>query len=211
MRKLLPGIAALLLLALPPPSRADLIPILDLKPGGTTTEPLADAVAGWEFQVTNPITIAALGVWDEGGKPLSINHQIGLWNLSETLLATATVGNGATPVASASGEGQWLFTPIAPLLLEPGEYVLGAVWGDPTIGADPFRVNTASTTSFGVSLTGSRSATLLPSPILVFPSGGGPGDGIFGPNAAVAIPEPQSGFLILMGSVALLGMLKRRS
>jgi hypothetical protein len=131
--------AAALLLASPQPSRAHLIPILDLKPGGIATVPLANAVAGWQFQVTNPITISALGVWDEGGAPLYINHQIGLWNLNETLLATATVGNGATPVPSASGEGQWLFTPIAPLLLEPGQYVLGAVWGNPSFVSAPIR------------------------------------------------------------------------
>jgi hypothetical protein len=195
-------LAAGLLLAWPRPSCADLVPILDINAGGSATVPLADAVGGWEFQVTNPLTLSALGVWDEGGQPLEISHEIGLWTVDQTLLATATVGNSGTPVASASGEGRWLFTPISPLLLQPGDYVLGAVWGDPEIGADLFRYHAPPVTSFGASFAGSRAATLLPAPILVFPNQGSLSDGIFGPNAAVDVPEPQSAFLLVCGGTA---------
>lgn len=206
-----------LALALPRSSRADLIPILDFGPGGLATEPLADAVGGWAFHVSSPVTISALGVWDEGGRPLEISHEIGLWTASATLLATATAGNSAIPVASASGEGRWLFADIAPIVLQPGDYVLGAVWGDATLGSDPFRLNynpfasISTSTSFGTSYEGPRLVTLLPSPILVFPAGEFARNGIFGPNAAVFVPEPEYAGLIALAASAAVWLFRRRA
>jgi len=195
----------LFLFILPLSCWAGLIPVLDITGGGTTEVPLADAVGGWQLDVSSPITISALGVWDEGGAPLNISHEVGLWTLSQTLLATAVVDNASTVVPSASLLGNWLFTDITPITLDPGDYVLGAVWGDPIIGADPFRVNATVTTSFGTTCAGSSVATLLPGPILVFPGSGSltGGGGIFGPNLAVAVPEPNAAGLLLFGIVCL--------
>ena len=199
--------AVVLLFLLPVSSWADLMPILDITGGGTAAVPLADAVGGWQFRVTNPITISALGLWDEGSLPLEISHQVGLWTLGETLLATATVDNTSTPVTSASPDGRWLFTDITPIALAPGDYVLGAVWGDPIIGADFFRVNTTAPVTSGVTFSGSRGKTLLASPILVFPDQGPGGNGTFGPNAAFnVVPEPNSALLLLSGVVICAGL-----
>ena len=165
------------LFLLPVSSWANLLPILDITGGGQAVVPLMDAVGGWQFHVTGSITISALGLWDEGSQPLAISHQVGLWTLGDTLLATATVDNTSTPVASASPDGRWLFTTITPIALAPGDYVLGAVWGDPLIGADFFRVNTNAPVTSGVTFSGARGETLLPSPVLVFPSGGPGGNG----------------------------------
>ncbi len=203
--------AALLsiLLVLPLSSRAgSLIPVLDITGGGTATVPLADAVGGWQFHLNDSLTISALGAWDEGGLPLQIAHDIGLWTLSDTLLATATVANNnSVAVASASPDGRWLFTPISPIELGPGDYVLGAVWGDPMIGADPFRFGTTTSTSFGASFIESREATLLPGPILVFPGDlGPPNGGIFGPNMALTIPEPSASVLLFSGATLCLAL-----
>jgi hypothetical protein len=205
------AIAAVLLLV-PISSWGGLIPVLDITAGGTTAVPLADAVGGWSFHIASPLTISALGLWDEGGRPLSIDHQIGLWTITQALLVSAIVTNASTPVASASPNGRWLFTPIDPIQLQPGDYVLGAVWGDPIIGADPFRQGTVSQTSFGAEFTGARIATLLPAPVLVFPFGtiASSGDGLFGPNLAVNTPEPGAGFLALSGLVACLGIRRPR-
>src|SRR5437762_746801 len=66
------AIASMFLL-LPVSSWGGLVPVLDITSGGTADIPLADAVAGWSFHLANPLTISALGIWDEGGRSLSIN------------------------------------------------------------------------------------------------------------------------------------------
>jgi hypothetical protein len=190
-----------------------LIPVLDITGGGSATVPLADAVGGWEFHVSTSITLWALGLWDEGGNGLDISHEVGLWNSGQTLLATATVDNSSTRVPSISPEGLWLFTEIAPIMLSPGDYVLGAVWGNPIIGADPFRFGTTTSSAFGVSFTGSRAKTLLAGPMLVFPNeaGGLPDNGLFGPNMAVLVPEPPGALMLISGGVMCLALRRFRS
>jgi hypothetical protein len=190
---------------------ADLVPLLDITGGGQASVPLADAVGGWAFHIDSPITIAAIGLWDEGKLPLEIAHDVGLWKSDQTLLWVATVDNNSIPVASAFAGGQWVFTNIPTLQLQPGDYVLGAVWGDAIIGADPFRINTTAVIS-GIGYTSACATFLLPSPELVFPDCGGgslSNASFFGPNLAVATPEPSS--LALLGSGILAGLAALRS
>ena len=70
---------------------------------------------------------------DEGKLPLELSHYIGLWKSDQTLLSVATVDNTSTPVPSAFAGGQWLFTSISPLQLQPGDYVLGGTWVIPPL------------------------------------------------------------------------------
>lgn len=186
---------------------SSLVPLIDITGGGQAVEPLADAVGGWEFHIDAPITIGAIGLWDEGKFPLQISHEIGLWKSDQTLLQVAIVDDASARVPSAFAGGQWLFTSISPLQLQPGDYVLGAVWGDPIIGADPFRINTNAVTS-GVSYTAACAVFQLPSPELVFPDCGGGSltdASYFGPNLAVVVPEPGSLALIVCGILGLTG------
>ncbi len=190
----------------------NLVPLVDIVGGGVATEPLADAVGGWQFHLDNPITIGAIGLWDEGKLPLDISHDVGLWKADQTLLWVTTVDNGSMPVASTFSGGQWLFTEIPALRLPPGDYVLGAVWGDAIIGADPFRINTSIITS-GLSYTGGCAAFLLPDPELVFPDCGGgsvSNASFFGPNVALVTPEPGSIALLGWGVLSAAGALRRK-
>jgi hypothetical protein len=127
------------------------------------------------------------------------------------MLAEATVDNSSIPVPSRSTAGQWLFTVITPITLEPGDYVLGAVWGDPIIGADGFRYFENIFTSYGVNYEGTRTMTMLSAPILVFPEEGGPRNGFFGPNLAVAVPEPISFVLLGTGILGFAAFHRRRA
>jgi hypothetical protein len=65
-------------------------------------------------------------------------------------LISAVVDNSCTPVRSASPDSRWLFTPIVPMALEPGDYVMAAVWGNPTMGADRSRLNTTAVSSYAL-------------------------------------------------------------
>jgi hypothetical protein len=204
---------ALVLLTLPPIAEADhLDPVLDISGTGRGTVPLADAVGGWQFHLSSPLKVSAIGLWDENSAPLSIAHDVGLWTIGQTMLAEATVDNSSIPVASISGAGQWLFTGITPITLEPGDYVMGAVWGDPIIGADTFRFGEKIVTSYGVNYEGPRATTLLSEPILVFPDSGGLPNGIFGPNLAVtAAPEPISFVLLGTGILGIAAVHRRKA
>jgi hypothetical protein len=174
--------------------------------------PLADAVGGWQFHLDHPLTIAAIGLWDEGKQPLSIAHEVGLWSADSILLVSVIVDNNSLPVPSASSDGQWLFTSIVPLTLPPGNYVMGAVWGDPIIGADPFRLN-ANATSF-VNYTGPCATFLLTAPDLVFPdcgTGSLNNASYFGPNLAIAVPEPNGLALLLIAAIGAFAGMRLRS
>lgn len=203
---------ALLLVILPSIAAADqLNPVLDISGTGVGTEPLSDAVGGWQFHLSSPLKISAIGLWDEKSAPLSIAHEVGLWTINQAMLAEATVDNSSIPVASSSSAGRWLFTMISPITLQPGDYVMGAVWGDPIIGADVFRFDENIVTSYGVSYEGTRSITQLSEPILVFPDGGGPPNGLFGPNLAVAVPESISLVLLGTGILGFAAVLRRKA
>src|SRR5438552_3149843 len=95
-----PLLAALALFAPAPSVRAGVM--LD-NTGGIAINATADVVGGYLFRVTSSITVSGLGLWDEGGNGLAQNHDVGLWNSNGSiLLASTTITNASTPVASAS-------------------------------------------------------------------------------------------------------------
>lgn len=136
--------------------------VLDLNTGGTAT-PCGSCgtngtVYGWSFSLSGPVTINGLGLWDDqangfGGK----SYQTGLWSANGTLLASVTIGDGSTAVASASANGDWKFENIANLVLGSGRYVIGSLF----FNADPLaQVGAPFTTIAEVSnVAGARSAT----------------------------------------------------
>src|SRR5262245_5459172 len=126
MRNWIKSIAggAVLAAALVAPAQADLV--LDLAPGGTATPCggcSGGVTYGWSFSVRNAITIDGLGIWDAGANGLGQpSVQIGLWSSAGTLLASTSVTDASTQVASANLAGEWLFESIAALTLGAGDY-----------------------------------------------------------------------------------------
>ena len=122
---------------------------VDIASGGFAQN-IGNYTLGWGFDVTAPVTITSLGFWDEGANGLGAPHDVGLWKSDGTLLASTTV-SAASPitVASASGLGNWVFQPIAPITLGAGTYQVGGVSNDAelyrtdvtTISLDPLLSN----------------------------------------------------------------------
>lgn len=182
--------------------------------GGNTVVFNGDGVAGWTFSVTSdPVSIDALGVWDEDADGLFESHAVGLWDQTGTLIASTTVTNGnSTALASTSTDGQWLFTDISPLTLLAGDYTIGmqALSNSP----DVFRIRTTNTTVAGITYGNTIQevgTTTLDRPTVVFSA---VDDGAFGPNLrlpAVAVPEANT-FALVLPALGMIGavMIKRR-
>lgn len=81
----------------------------------------AGASIGWEFSITQPITVNSLGVYDFGGDGLIDAHEVGIFPAGvNTPLVTTTV---TTTDTLDSG---FRYAPISPLILAPGSYVVAA-------------------------------------------------------------------------------------
>lgn len=184
------------------PAQADLV--LDLTPGGSAT-PCggcgSGTTYGWSFSVSSAIQIDGLGMWDAGSNGLGQpSVQIGLWSSAGTLLASTTVTDASTQVASANLAGEWLFESISTLTLGPGDYRIGALF----LSATPLaQTNSPFTTVAGVTMTGGirgNSSGALEDPTQSFSIP------IFGPTMHLADPNrlPEPATFALVG-LALLG------
>jgi len=77
---------------------------------------------GWQFNVVTPLTVTALGWFDDGANGLVTSHTVGIWDPTGTLLASVLVPSGTVGIL----DGQFRVINIAPLLLSVGTgYIVG--------------------------------------------------------------------------------------
>jgi hypothetical protein len=169
----------------------------------------ADYTIGFEFTVSSPQSIEALGVYDDGGAALPTNASVGLWNSSGDLLASATV-----PASGGVLIGDFRYSNISAFSLTPGtDYIVGAYLGGSGV---------ATSLGTGQGGTGSYSPLItvvedqfITSSTLSFPSStdGHAGGVWLGANfeLASAVPEPSTWALMLLGFAGLSFAAYRRS
>jgi hypothetical protein len=205
-------VLAVALLLAPLPALAASLGV-DITSNGANGQTVLDNrfTIGWAFDVTTPVRVTALGVWDEGANGLVEGHAVGLWTGTGTLLASTTVPAGLAAdatAASALGLGQWLFEDIPALTLAVGHYVIGSESGD-----DIFR-SVQGSIALNALLANFDSGKFAFNPTLQFPDQDEASDfSLFGPNLlieplVVATPLPAS--LVLVG-LGLLGWGVRRA
>jgi len=160
---------------------------------------------GWQFTVNTPITVTALGVFDDSQDGLVESHDVGIWNSTGALVTSGTVASGTVDPLT----DQFRYV-SASALLTPGNYNIGALWVD---GADP--------NLFPGDVTGFATIPQITFVQDAFAAGGtlanpvntaSPMPSYFGPNfqAGAVVPEPST--ILLMGTLLLgvSGLLKRK-
>jgi hypothetical protein len=161
-------------------------------------------VLGWEFTVSAPITVDALGALDRGGDGFAYGpQQVGLWKTDGTLLASVSVTSD-DPLTS-----WWRFADITPITLEAGEsYIVASQGGEGYL----FFAN--GTTAPGVTYVQDRHSGDIGTPPyteLYFPNYTDSytvvtNAGYFGGNFMMsAVPVPPSVFLLGSGLLGLVG------
>jgi len=160
---------------------------------------------GFDFNVSSSVTIDGLGVFDAGSDGLNNVHEIGLWTSAGTLLATTSVGPGASASdASASGAGSYVYSDILSLTLGAGSYVIGALF---EIGDTDAVVHDAGGIFSNDPNVAYNSSAWINTGVLEFPVNiGGANDRYFGPTMRIAeasVPEPS---ILLLLSFGLMGI-----
>ncbi len=206
-------LAALALTGLASAAAQAQTPILDFTSGFQSQAGTGGHTFGYSFTVTANTPITGLGVFDWNSDGLLANKiAVGLWDASgPTLLASTAITNASFPIASTSANGRWLEQPVAPFVLTPGTYVLGALY---TNAGDFFASTIAIPSTIpGVTFGGAQYDA---SNNFVYPGTPDALDspGYFGPTAffgdrTSSVPEPGSVTLLVAGGLSCL-MLRRR-
>lgn len=81
---------------------------------------------GFEFTVSSPVSITALGVYDSGADGLTAPASIGLYDTSGNLLTSGNIAAGGGTL-----DGLFRYVTITPFSLTPGtDYVIGSYESD---------------------------------------------------------------------------------
>lgn len=86
---------------------------------GGSTYAWPGASIGWEFSITQPITVTALGYYDQGSDGFGEDHLVGIFPAgNNSVLVSTTVTSGD------SLQDGFRYASISPFELQPGNYVV---------------------------------------------------------------------------------------
>ena len=170
----------------------------------------AQFTLGFEFSVSSGQMLTALGAYDSGADGLAGAADVGLWDTSGNLLASAVVpaGTGGTL------DGLFRFTSIAPFALVGGtHYVVGAF--EPSDNASSLGTGQGGTGSINplVTIYEDRFSNFNSAFSYADTSDGNLGGAWLGGNFELgggSVPEPASWALMLIGFGGLGAALRRR-
>jgi hypothetical protein len=195
---MMPALVAAVLIAFnPTQTRADTI-ALSFTGGSVAGSFNSDLTVGWAFSLGDPTLLTQLGLWDENSDGFQQSHKVTIWNSSGGFITSAIIPAGTTGTL-ADG---FRYISVAPMLLAPGDYVIGAFFTSELSGDLDAFVETASTvtTASGVNYSGSRTGVGDG-----FPSSVGDSNSYFGPNfqftSATSVPDIGSTVLLLSFSL----------
>lgn len=182
---------------------------LDFTSTPTITESTSFWSLGWEFTVNTNITVTALGDFDNGSVAnFSQDQQVGLWDSSGDLLASAYVGSDQ----ASTQIGYWAFTAISGVSLVVGDtYIVGAQGGAEWVGGSGTAVDGDITwvqAEYGS--VGSMSNSPLLEPTISASGFSGDAAGYLGGNLEYVDPPaaPEPGTMLML--VPALGLLALR-
>ena len=155
---------------------------------------------GYEFHVNSNVSVRGLGIYALGGS-LTESHDVGLWDIGGTLLASTTV----TPTDTLIGHFRYKTIPNV-TLLAGNDYVVGAQTGSDAWSFD----NTGFTVDSSITYTQDRfdsfGASLSFPDLTTFRTGTDSSNGFFGGNILLSTPEGSATFLMTgLGMAACVG------
>lgn len=138
---------------------AQAAPLVNFTPTGFASS--GDARTwGWAFSTSRTLYVDAIGFFDNGSNGLAQSHEVGLWDVSGTLLASAVIGN------SNVLQDKFRYSTLSSILvLAPGTYTLAGF--NPTGGGDGVAALVTPTLAPGVTYLGNRD---IVSPTFQFPA-----------------------------------------
>jgi hypothetical protein len=112
------------------------LPLIDFaSPDSGMTLAFSDLVLGYEFTVSDSITVDGIGLFDNNADGLQSVHHLVLWNNTDPSNRFEAVTGMVNPDSSTansdlseSGLGTYVYESVSPVVLDPGDYVLAATY-----------------------------------------------------------------------------------
>ena len=190
-------------------AQADYIPAITFS-SYSDSNATSDSTRGYNFDVTAPVYVAGLSIFDAGGNGLAESHEVGLWNSAGTLLASVLIDSGTTNSLDSSGKFRYmLLNSVLSLAVDTG-YRVGGFFLNESLDIQAFNIPSIATAT-GISFMGGAS---VENSILAFPS-----DDLTFPNIRslpggslllTDSPVPEPATLPLLAAGVLFGLAGRR-